>query len=378
MIKRWVKERKSIDNAFVRLNLKNKEDKLLEHPQFLTWIKYVQALNVETGGPSWTAVSKLTKYYDSEVVARMIAAVKKKPGMEKMANDLQTQQFQGWFHGSFTDTPDNVFRALGLGYAGDKLLESPLFPTWVNYVKFLNENTKKQQVGFLAPLAARFDDDTITAIIETAKKTPSTMEFAKKLRAEQVERWLTHGKSPASVWLYLKFDIVGDNVLASPEFKNLVKYVRRYNEIYPDKKTTLVSVLDYYLYRGSSKAIVAALTNKNPGSENISKQVEKALFEIWLPKYNPSEVFRILKLRRSPDKVLENPLLKTWVKYMNMFNMKNPNEKTTMIDVLRTQFGDGKLSKILVKAKSVPSTKDLGTQLHTAWLTKLAVEDNGT
>ncbi|OWZ21150.1 RxLR effector protein [Phytophthora megakarya] len=351
-------------------------DKVLQNPHFPTWVKYAKALRDDNGAPSWLAVSKLTEYYDDAFVARLIEGAKQKPGMEKMASDLQTQQFHYWVGRHRIGTSDAVFTALGLTRAEDKLLEHPLFFTWMKFVKFYNENTKTQQVGFLSVLGRKFrySDHEISQMVTAAKKAPSTLYFANKLRAEQVERWFSKGESPSKIWQSLKFDIAGDNILASPEFRTLVTYVERFNKKYPNKKTSLVSVLNLYNRKASTQAIIAALKNKKPGSEKLAKQVETALIKVWLPKYSPGQVFRILKLHRSPNKLLEKTLLYTWTKYMETFNVMNPKKRTTMIDTLRIQFGDKILSDMLVKAKTIPSTKDLSTKLENELLIKLAAE----
>ncbi|POM66068.1 Secreted RxLR effector peptide protein [Phytophthora palmivora] len=233
-------------------------------------------------------------------------------------------------------------------------------------------------------------------MLEAAKKNPTTASIANDLETQLFKYWslrigdgpdhvfralglgLTREK-PLTIFHWLSFDIIGDNVLASPEFKTFSKLLDRFNKENPDKKTTLVSVLkNVYGPMGPSKLILKALSSKEPSTENIAKRLEAELFKMWLTKYNPNQAFRFLKLHRSPDNVLDNPLLKIWASYMNTFNTKNPSKKTTMIDTFRTQFGDESLSKLLVEAKAVQSSKKMATDLQASLLTKWTAEKKTT
>ncbi|OWZ15330.1 hypothetical protein PHMEG_00011041 [Phytophthora megakarya] len=379
MLHGWLKDKKTADEAFVRLRLDTTADKLLDQPHFQTWINYANTLNTKTGGKSGSAMSKLTDYYYDAAVARMIESAKKKPGMKEFASDLQTQQFKYWFNGYLTDDPDYVFRALVLAFKvrfrKGNVLDDPLFFTWMNYVKFHDKNTKNQPAGYLTTLKNYYDDGAITILVRMAKKKPSTLEFANKLRDEQIQGWILSGKSPSKVWDIIKGGIVGKKVLGSPEFKALTVYLDRFNKAYPDKKTTSVSILkEYYGKKGPTRAIIEALTSKDPENKNIAKQVETALFGIWLTKYDPTDVFRMLRLNQSPNKLLQNPLLSIWVKYMNAFNSKNPDKRMMMIDTMRTELGDKRVRNILMEAKTDSGLKVLATKLENELHIKLAAE----
>jgi hypothetical protein len=63
--------------------------------------------------------------------------------------------------------------------------------------------------------------------------------------------------------------------------------------------------------------------------------------------------------------ILEKPLLNDWVKYLNDFNTKYPGKKTTMIETFTRRFGDEKLTKMLLAAKEVETTKLMATDLQT-------------
>ncbi|OWZ21645.1 Avirulence (Avh) protein [Phytophthora megakarya] len=364
-VDRWFSEGKS--PTFVWLSLKGDMvgNNFLASPEFKTFAKSLDRFNEKNPDKKISVmsvlkdyyVSKLTKYYDDDDIARIIETAKQTPGMEALASDLHTQQFQYWLHRFITHTPDYVFRSLRLITAKEELLKNPsknpLFMTWLDYVKYYNKH-KDRQKGYLSTLGTRFDDDEISTMVKVAKKTPSTTKFAKQLRAEQVGRWFTYGWPPSKVWKYLRFDVVGDDLLASPEFKLLSTYVDRFNKKNPDKKTTVVSALNEYSRSTTSRAILAALRSKTSDTTN---QVETALIKLWLTKYDPTEVFKILNLHQSRTKLLKNPLLITWGKYVYAFNVKNPNKRATPVEILRKHFGDRELYKMLVKKSNAPSLK---------------------
>ncbi|OWZ21644.1 Avirulence (Avh) protein [Phytophthora megakarya] len=379
MFNRWVKKKKSVDKVFIRLSLNKNEEKLLNNPHFATWINYVKALDAATGGPSWTAISKLTKYYGDRDVAKIIEAAKKKPGMEKIADDLHAQQFQYWLSRYITDTPHYVFRSLALPFDDYKSLKNPLFLSWIDYVNFFNKNrSPKHQEGFLATLGTKYmyNDKGISKLVKVAMKKPNTMDFGKKLRAEQIERSLANGVSPTDVWGYLKYDVVGGKVFDSPNFKTLATYVDRFNTKNPGKKTALASVImNHYYTNDPTNVLINVLKSKKPGTEQVVKQVEIEVFNIWeKTDVDPSLAFVKLALHETPSELFSNPLFNTWTAYVNVLNAKNPNTRTEVIDVLRARFGDSTLSKLLVEAKAVPSSKDLATKLEASLLAKMTTE----
>ncbi|EGZ07993.1 hypothetical protein PHYSODRAFT_455930, partial [Phytophthora sojae] len=95
-------------------------------------------------------------------------------------------------------------------------------------------------------------------------------------------------------------------------------------------------------------------------------RLEAVLSQRWLSKNkSPADAFKLFGLQ-ADDALLSNPALNSWVKYLDDFNTKNPNEKTTMLKTFKTYYGDEELYKLLKAAKEVDTTKKMATDLQTA------------
>ncbi|KAG3123736.1 hypothetical protein PI126_g23573 [Phytophthora idaei] len=87
---------------------------------------------------------------------------------------------------------------------------------------------------------------------------------------------------------------------------------------------------------------------------------------------NPSTV-RIAK-QAEREKTLASPKFKTWAKYLNDFNHRYPDQKTTRIDGIRANYYDRRLLPMLNAAKKDPSMEKLATNLQNALIAKWIAE----
>ncbi|KAG2818592.1 hypothetical protein PC129_g24697 [Phytophthora cactorum] len=109
----------------------------------------------------------------------------------------------------------------------------------------------------------------------------------------------------------------------------------------------------------------------------IATKLEKQLFAEWEAKqYTPDHIFRAVGLKNfygdATGPILSDPVLKFWVRYMNEFNTKHPDKRTTIFETLRKNYGDEALVGMLVATKKAPKTKtaakSLESQLLRKWL----------
>lgn len=79
-----------------------------------------------------------------------------------------------------------------------------------------------------------------------------------------------------------------------------------------------------------------------------------------------------LKINKVPDNLLTSPDFKDWAKYLDEFNTKYPDKKTTMFETFLHYYSDKCLSQMLIAAKKNPSTQEtaagLQTSLFNNWL----------
>ncbi|KAE9359090.1 hypothetical protein PR003_g954 [Phytophthora rubi] len=62
--------------------------------------------------------------------------------------------------------------------------------------------------------------------------------------------------------------------------------------------------------------------------------------------------------------ILSNPEFSEWVKYVDDFNAKYPEQPTSMISTLLNHYSDAALFKLTETAKNVQETKSIATKLR--------------
>ncbi|KAG3135245.1 hypothetical protein PI126_g18338 [Phytophthora idaei] len=77
------------------------------------------------------------------------------------------------------------------------------------------------------------------------------------------------------------------------------------------------------------------------------------------------DVYEMLNLYAWSHDFSHNPLLSTWVSYMNTIITDNPSKLSTLISTLETRFNDRPLLQILEKAKKFPSMESAAAKLQT-------------
>ncbi|KAL4163942.1 hypothetical protein KRP22_004566 [Phytophthora ramorum] len=134
----YLKNEKSADDVFTKLNLAKTGDKLFESPKFLAWSKYVDDFNMKQKDPE-KVVSKiptLTKQFGDASLAKMLEVVAQSPSTKRLAESLQAQQLKSWKEAGLS--VDDVFRRLNLNTRLDDILTNPLFLTFNKYLVDFN------------------------------------------------------------------------------------------------------------------------------------------------------------------------------------------------------------------------------------------------
>ncbi|ETO70163.1 hypothetical protein F444_13331 [Phytophthora nicotianae P1976] len=303
-IVRWLSTRKAPGDVFKFLALNRAGENLFENPQLTTWLKYVDDFNANNTPIS--RISVMTSYYGDEALTKMLFKAMETPSTANMAGKFHDEQFQHWLD---TQThPGEVFKALVLDKAGDKLLQNPRFATWIKYVDDLNSNNLS--ISKYAVMAHYYDDETLTKMLFEAMKAPSTANNAAKLHKEQIQYWLDTRKPPGDVFQLLSLDKAGEKLFDHPQFMKWVKYVEDLNKVHPDKKTTLISVLTKH-YDSEALAKMMESAKDVPQSAKLVKLLETE--QKWMTKETPDNLFKRLKLDQMENHVLSNTQLKTWI-----------------------------------------------------------------
>ncbi|KAG1684892.1 hypothetical protein DVH05_010186 [Phytophthora capsici] len=197
----WLKAEKTPDDLFTLLRLNRAEDSpLLENPIFDAWVKYADDFREMYPKVSFDPIATISEHYTAAQVATMIVEASKSPSTSSIAHRLNTEQFRDWLN--TRQSPVRVFKLLKLDEAGDKLFQSPVITTWLNYATFYN--TKREKVSITTLLRKRFGDEVLAGILTEAQQVPATKEEATKLLTSLVGRWPKSRVHPDNVYKWLR------------------------------------------------------------------------------------------------------------------------------------------------------------------------------
>ncbi|GMF33547.1 unnamed protein product [Phytophthora fragariaefolia] len=265
-------------------------------------------------------------------------------------------------------SPGKALIRLKLHKTGGKLFENPQFNTWVAIVK--RTNPHNPEAAMMSALMGRYSDDVLSQAIIAAKKVPGTKDLASKLQIEQTVAWLKKGKSSDDVFNLLQLKTAGKQIFDNPQFTVWTKYVDDLSKNDADKADlTMLSTLGaHYSDDVITKMIQRA--KKVPSTESIAMKLENAQPQYWLSKNKtPLDAFTTFGLK-ADESLLTNVKLNLWVKYLDDFNTKNPKQKTTMVQIFTTKYGEEGLSQMLKKAKEVGTTEKMAFDLQKAQLVR--------
>ncbi|POM77608.1 Putative RxLR effector, partial [Phytophthora palmivora] len=294
-----------------------------------------------------------------------VSAVEKAKTMlttSKLTPDQLQKKLTSWLEkGKSVDT---VFMRLHLHQDGTWLFINPRFPAWVQYADDLSAKNPTKGISAISTLTTLYGDDALYKMIETAKRVSSTETLATKLQAEQMQHWVTTRKDPDDIFRLFNLDKARKNIFSKPEFTSWIKYVDDLNAKHPEEPTSMFSTLTKY-FRDD---VLLKMTEDAKWYER-TKGIATKLESDWLQaglnsRTTPDKVLINLGLGRASDTLLESLLLKMWVKYMDAFNARYPDKKTTMIEAFSHTFGDIDVTKMLHAAKKKDWTRNIATELE--------------
>ncbi|ETM33839.1 hypothetical protein L914_18967 [Phytophthora nicotianae] len=147
-----------------------------------------------------------------------------------------------------------------------------------------------------------------------ANKAQSTSSIAKRIQAEQTQLWLKHGKKPEDIFTMLQLEKAGDTLFENPLFSAWIKYADDFRLLYDTDLATMSTLISHYSDEAVAKMITKA--HGNPKTKNIAERLESELQRDWLfAKQSTYDVFIMMNLDRTLDKVLENPLFSVCTEY---------------------------------------------------------------
>ncbi|KAG1706415.1 hypothetical protein DVH05_001563 [Phytophthora capsici] len=258
---------------------------------------------------------------------------------------------------------DDVFKLLSLDKVDDLLGNSKLHE-WIAYMKAFNQKTPSERTSIIATLTAHYGDDGVAKMIEAAKKVRTTSALAKRVQAEQTQRWLVDGKTPTQVFQLLKLDEAGTDLFTQPQIVTWAKYFEDFHKVKPNKEATLFTFLQPR-YKEATLAHMLIAAEKIPATKSIATRVQAELTSLWLTnKVEPADVFKLLQLDEIGMPLLKDPVFNAWVKYTDDFHKFHFGTKLTTISVLSKFYQDDVLTKMILAASKHSSTSEIARRLY--------------
>ncbi|KAG6946019.1 hypothetical protein JG688_00016256 [Phytophthora aleatoria] len=151
--------------------------------------------------------------------------------------------------------------------------------TWVTYVNKFDKMDPEQAMASV--LAKHYGDDVLSGMLAAAKMNSKTSSIANNLEAGLVKKWIASGQSTDEVFKLLQLHKAGDNLIASPQLITWTRYMKRFNEEFPEEATTLLTTLMNHYGDGKLARIVqrASLVD---GSKKMADEVQILQFSRWV------------------------------------------------------------------------------------------------
>ncbi|KAK1941024.1 hypothetical protein P3T76_007730 [Phytophthora citrophthora] len=221
--KLWLTSKKKPEYVFNLLKLNQEGYFILKSPLFTAWIQYTDEFRKLYYGTKLTAIATLTKFYDDEILSRMILAAMNSERMATMGKRLEMEQFRNWYiHGK---SPKDVFKSLNLYQSGLKAFENPLYSVWTKYATYLGAAEPEYKVGLLTNLLTVYGEGNLLKVLRTANKEPSTKLIATEIQDELLKVWVKAQRDPTDIYSLLRVDKVGPN---DPNRLLYIEYVKAY------------------------------------------------------------------------------------------------------------------------------------------------------
>ncbi|KAG7386476.1 hypothetical protein PHYPSEUDO_015576 [Phytophthora pseudosyringae] len=375
----WLKRGDTADDVFKAMKLQKAGDNLLDNPQLTAWVSYMKMFNQANPTKKTSLITTLTAHFGNQGLTRIIEAGLLGSNTAIMAKRLQVEQVHHWM--TQGRSPENVFGLLKLDkllpftWISSDLFEKPGLTTWIKYLDDFNAENPAKKTTLITILSKQYNDKTLANMLIAANKAESTSSIAKRIQAEQTQRWLKRGKKPADIFTMLKLDKAVGTLFENSLLSAWVKYADDFRLQYPDTQlATMSTLLKHYDDETLAKMIMAAAEVSSTTS--IAKRMHSELLRAWLQRgETPDDIYFLLKLNDAGDGLLQSPLFHFWGKFMIYYNEMNPKTKYDFITTLTYRYGDDRgLSNMLMVAVKDTSTKEMATQFQNLqiarWLSK--------
>ncbi|KAH7487633.1 RxLR effector protein [Phytophthora ramorum] len=257
-------------------------------------------------------------------------------------------------------TTNKLFKSLQVEGTGDKLFQSAQFEKWATTVaKNFKKNPEKAPTSMFSTLANHYGDEALAALLVTAKQNYQSRTVATKLENAQLQNWESAGKTGDDVFDLLKLNDKGEKLFESPVAATWISYMTKLNAQNSDE-VIFSSLKKLYSDDVLAKMIGGAKNSANVGA--TAKKLEQVLLSKWMSEGKTiDDIFKLFKLNKEGEKLLQSPMLRTWISYVD-FQGKNPYD--LLLVKLSAHYDEAGLAKMLVVAKEDGKTPFIARKLE--------------
>ncbi|KAH7487632.1 RxLR effector protein [Phytophthora ramorum] len=268
-------------------------------------------------------------------------------------------------------TTNKLFKSLQVEGTGDKLFQSAQFEKWATTVaKNFKKNPEKAPTSMFSTLANHYGDEALAALLVTAKQNYQSRTVATKLENAQLQNWESAGKTGDDVFDLLKLNDKGEKLFESPVAATWISYMTKLNAQNSDE-VIFSSLKKLYSDDVLAKMIGGAKNSANVGA--TAKKLEQVLLSKWMSEGKTiDDIFKLFKLNKEGEKLLQSPMFDTWVSYFMLKSSASTPSKLQE-EIWRNQGKTAddifKLLKLRNSGKKMFSTVDLRTWI--SYVTRL-------
>ncbi|KAG1699998.1 hypothetical protein DVH05_012433 [Phytophthora capsici] len=158
--------------------------------------------------------------------------------------------------------------------------------------------------------------------VSTSEKI-ATLFKSSKVKDEQLQKWLSKGKSADDVFYRMKLAKTHTSIFNDPQFSKWVQYADDLSATASGKGTSAISTLttqygDDQLYK------ILGAAKRDSSSEELASKLQSDQLKRWIAiGKDPDEIYKIYDLQLVGDKLLREPQFSAWTKYVDDVNAKH-------------------------------------------------------
>ncbi|POM78007.1 Secreted RxLR effector peptide protein [Phytophthora palmivora] len=245
---RWKKGGNSVDDVFKLLKIRDDGYNMIASRKLEVLDDYIKFANPKNYDQTYLAKTLIKAYGSEDEVLKLLEAGKQRG---HTANFLENSLMSKWL--SEGQLPANVFQWLKLYDNINGAFTADNLNRLTKYVDDFNLKDPRNKQSALTIYTNSFGDAAVAKKLVSAVGKRDTRSVAKKLQTQQLEGWITSGKSVDEMFKTLKIDI--KKGVTSWQLDVLEKFIMRKN---------------------GEQNVIKILTEKFGGNRNLATILEKA------------------------------------------------------------------------------------------------------